>query len=158
MFDKDVYLKKLFNFTEKEAIKEICNICSEAGFNPAHYEVIILTGGLSYTLEKIAHDLYLTRRPIDDTIRQKLLLFNIMVETSGNGVYFPRINDSINREKKESWDWKREIERKNKAVAAVIKKVEEAYRNCYTCGDYSTGCRGEDEDCCSPEYKDWRDR
>lgn len=71
-FDKDKYLEKLFKFKEKDAKKEIEAICIKVGLNPKHYTIMISTGGISYTLEKIASNIYLSRDPICDIIRQKL--------------------------------------------------------------------------------------
>ena len=156
-FDKNKYLEKLFKLTIGTTFKEIHSICEEVGFNPDYYTIMIDTGGLSYTIKKIAHNLYLSRRPIDDTIRQKLLLFNIVVETSVNLANFPRINDIIKQEKKGSWSFNREAEKKSKLITEVLKNVEQAYRNCYTCADYPNGCGGEDKDCCTPDYSDWRE-
>jgi hypothetical protein len=69
-FDKSKYLEELFKLTEETAVKEIDNICEEVGFIPHHYSINVINGGISYTLEKIASDLYLSRRPLCDTIRQ----------------------------------------------------------------------------------------
>ena len=157
MFDKQKYLEKLFKLTTDTAPKEICSICEEVGFNPKHYTMMIDVGGLSYTIEKIAHELYLSRRPIDDTIRQKLFLFNIVIETSVDYVSFPRINDVIKLEKKGSWSFDRENEKRSNLITEILNKVEQAYRNCYTCADYPNGCGGEDKDCCVPDYSDWRE-
>lgn len=157
MFNKHKYLEKLFELTTDTAPTEICRICEEVGFNPNYYTIMIDTGGLSYTIEKISHDLYLSRRPIDDTIRQKLFLFNIVVEARVDCTGFPRINDTIKQEKKGSWSFERENEKRSKLITEILDKVEQAYRNCYTCADYPNGCGGKDKECCALDYSDWRE-
>lgn len=122
-FDKDKYLEKLFNFQEKDAEKEIKSICKKVGFNPDHYTIMITTGGFSYTLERIASDIYLSNMPICDTIRQKLFLFNIVTETIVDYSNIFRLNENIAREKKNSWIEKREIERKNKTIVEILKII-----------------------------------
>jgi len=128
MFNKQKYLEKLFEFTEVTAKKEVIDICTKIGFNPDHYSICIPTGGLSYTLERIAHNIYLSRMPICDTIRQKLFLFNIVVETAPECTNILRLNEYIKNEKKGSWSQDKEIKRKEKTVKEILKKVDLAYQ------------------------------
>lgn len=128
-FDKDKYLEKLFNFKEKDARKEIVSICKKVGFIPDHYTIMISTGGFSYTLEKIASDIYLSRMPICDVIRQKLFLFNIVLETVVQYSNIIRINELIAREKNDSWAQNREKEKKVGTIVEILRKVDESYKN-----------------------------
>lgn len=155
MFNRHKYLEKLFDLTEETAKREIEDICKEVGFIPDHYSICIMSGGISYTLEKIASDLYLSRKPLCDMVRQKLFLFNIIAETWVDSATILRRNELI-KETKNSWGQQREVSLKVKTVEELLKIIDRAYRNCDTCADHPNGCGGEDKDCCAPDYKDWR--
>lgn len=128
-FDKDKYLEKLFKFKEKDARKEIESICKKIGFIPDHYTITISTGGFSYTIEKIASDIYLSNMPICDVIRQKLFLLNTVFETVVNFSNIMRVNELIAREKSGSWAQDREKEKKDETITEIKRIVNEFYKN-----------------------------
>jgi hypothetical protein len=128
-FNKDKYLEKLFKFKEKDAKKEIESICKKIGFIPDHYTIMINTGGFSYTIEKIASDIYLSNMPICDVIRQKLFLLNTVLGTVLSFSNIMRINELIAREKSGSWAQDREKEKKDETITEIKRIVNEFYKN-----------------------------
>jgi hypothetical protein len=152
----DSYLKKVIEFTEKDIIKELEDICVELHINPKRHMVFIHTGGISYTLDSIVTDIYLSRRPLNDDARQKLLILHILLETdlSIRNIFW--INEELDSIKKPSWDHDKILKQKNELTEKISTKIRQAYQNCFTCADHPNGCKGEDSNCCVPEYKDWR--
>lgn len=152
----DLYLKKIAGFTEEDVVRELEDICVELHINPKRHTIFIASGGLGYTLDSIVTDVYLSRRPIDDNARQKLLLLHILIESEHSIPSILRINTDLKHLKKKEREYERLSKQKMELVARVEKKVKYAYQNCFTCADHPNGCGGEDDDCKCPDYKDWR--
>jgi len=129
MFNRKTYLEKLFKFTSDTAEKEIKKICMDLNFNPNNYTIWINNAGFSYTIGKIAQDIYFSQKPICDIIRQKLFLLNIVIETTPEYNSILRLNTNIKKEKKDSWAQNQEIRKKEKTIKEILKKVDLVYQN-----------------------------
>lgn len=150
------YLKYLLKLTEDDAQQEIRFLCKSLWFDPEYYTISISAGGFGYVLEKIASDLFMTFRVIDEGIRHKLLLFWIVVETSYKHSNVFSINEDLKKVNKDRWVHSSAIENQAALEKLIREKIGKMMRNCFTCADQKSGCQGEDSDCCNPDYKDWR--
>jgi len=153
---KSPYLDKILDFTKEEVVTEIKSLCIDLGFDPHNYTLGIETGGIGYVLEKIASSIYMSRKQIHEKIRQKLLLVYLAEETIGSFSNIFSINDSLKNMKKDSYQKERGLALKKETSAKILEAVVLAFKNCQTCADSPNGCRGEDENCNSPGYIDWR--
>jgi hypothetical protein len=157
MFNKQEYFDRLINFTEDDAKKEIQDLSEEMGLDRDHYIIFLETSGYSYLIEKMAAELYLARAPINDALRQKLLMLRIILDTNVGSLSILHVNKTFMEIKKDCWEYSTACRNKERVTAEIEKNIDLAYMNCLTCADHQNGCKGEDKECCAPVYRDWRE-
>jgi asparagine synthetase A len=156
MINNSTYLKKILEFIEEDIIKELESICIEQYINPKEHLIHLYTGGIEYTLKSIVTEIYLSRRPINEDVRQKLLLLHILLKTDISSLSIFRMNEELKQLKQHTWDYEKVQKQKIEMIKKINSKIRQIYQNCFTCADQETGCRGEDKECKSPDYADWR--
>lgn len=156
MFNRQEYLDKLISFTDEDAKKEIQDLSEEMGLDRNYYTIFLETSGHGYLIEKMAAEVYLSRTPICETLRQKILLLGIVSCNGAGSSNILRINNTLKRIKKDCWEYSYVLRDKEKVITELNIIVGKLYRNCLTCADHPNGCKGEDKECCSPAYNDWR--
>jgi hypothetical protein len=157
MFNIQEYFDRLIDFTEDDAKKEIQDLSEEMGLDRDYYTILLGISGYNYLIEKMAAKVYLARVPICETLRQKLLILNIILDTNVGSLNILQINNRFMKVKKDCWEYSTVCKNKEKVITELKKIIDLAYKNCLTCADHPNGCKGEDTECCAPEYKDWRE-
>jgi hypothetical protein len=157
MFNRQGYFDRLVNFTDADAKKEIQDLSEEMGLDKDHYTIFLETSGYGYLIKKMAAEVYLSRTPICETLRQKILILGIISDNGAGSSNLLRINNILKRIKANCWEYSIVINDKEKIIRELDKIIDKFYRNCLTCADHPNGCKGEDKECCSPAYNDWRE-
>ncbi len=120
--NKKEYIEKVSKFTEDEVWIEISSVCRQAKLEH-DYLMFRDTGGLSWTLDKIASDLYLTSKPIDEEIRFKLYVLCIGLDVQESFYDLYAINKKL-KEETNSW----QLERAKEQVEKCRKKFKRNLR------------------------------
>jgi hypothetical protein len=122
------YLDKIVNFSNKESIEEISNICKELSMNQNHqYLIFIDTGGFDYVIDRIASDIFLSLKEIDEISRNKLALLSIVNNTIIDFSNIFGINNSLINLKEDNWLKEKEEERRARTLSKIKEKVKLLY-------------------------------
>jgi len=157
IFDRQKYFKRLVNFTEVDVKKEIQDLSEEMGLNRNYYNIFLELSGYSNLIVKMAAKLYLSRAPVCETLRQKLFILRTILDTSVGSLSILRVNKQFMEVKKDCWEYSAVRINKEKITVELKEIIDRAYKNCLTCADHPNGCKGEDKECCAPEFIDWRE-
>lgn len=149
------YVEKLFQAKNENIPKIIKDLCTEVDIDPRLYTDFISTGGIQYILEKLSAEIYLSLGEINDRVRYSIILLYTFENTKFNYNNIFEINNLIANEKS-SWARKDHLSKKDSLKEILKKELKHKLKNCATCSDSKNGCRGQDQDCCSPDFIDWR--
>jgi len=108
--------KKYLTFTKKDIWKELLRLCKEGKVSTKKFSLWKMCGGLSYTIEKIASDIYLSDVKILQSNRTQL---KILAKISNTDLL--SLNDDIKNNESNKKDWmydyhKKDLEKKRNEI------------------------------------------
>lgn len=104
------YADKIASLRKDDFQKELKAVCEEAGADWHKYRLFLIAGGSTYVIEHLAGDLYMSRKPINKSIRHKIRTLHAADRAS-----LTWANDNISRADN-SWTRRQYEEEREKAL------------------------------------------
>jgi hypothetical protein len=112
----DEYINKIINLKRSDIRKELDDLSGDI-----KYTIFLDTGGINYVLSKIAYSIFCSCKKIDNNIRIKISLFNLICKEYDSLFYK---NECIENEK-DNWYKNKYIKEREEKLKTVIPIIED---------------------------------
>ena len=121
---------QILNLTDETVWKEVERICKNQGVEPERFLCFKEIGGLHWVLREMSSAFYISLKPIDEDIRERLRLLMVAESVSSSENIF-YINKRI-QEEKYSWYKDKWIQKKEELITNIkAQLLKEELRNSY---------------------------
>lgn len=115
-------IKKISEATEADIEKILKRLGKKVGLGEKITSILLITGGLHYTLEKVASETLLGTKPINAEVRKLLRLVNLGFKEKINGVYYQ--NKLLKSMDKKHWTYSKVLKETQDVRNKFIKNAE----------------------------------